>query len=66
MRWSLAVVVKTAARDIIPSRYAWFYDMKEEKTPKVDFKVLDAAVKKVLAYKPKRKAKADTSEKKGV
>ena len=29
--------------------------MAEE--PKIDFKVLDAAVKKVLTYKPKKKAK---------
>ena len=29
--------------------------MAEE--PKIDFKVLDAAVKKVLAFKPKKKAK---------
>jgi phosphoribosyl-ATP pyrophosphohydrolase len=41
-------------------------DMTEEKTPKIDFKVLDEAVKKVLAFKTKRKAKAVTSEKKGV
>ena len=35
------------------------------KEPKIDFNILDEAVKKVLAYKPKRKAKASTSEKKG-
>ena len=29
--------------------------MDEE--PKIDFKVLDAAIKKVLAFKPKKKAK---------
>ena len=28
--------------------------MEEEKTSKVDFKVLDEAVKKVLAFKPKK------------
>ena len=28
--------------------------------PKLDFKVLDAAVKKVLAFKPKKKRKAKT------
>ena len=27
------------------------------KEPKIDFKVLDAEVKKVLAYKPKKKRK---------
>ena len=36
----------------------------QELDPKVDFAVLDAAVKKVLAYKPKWKAKASTSKKK--
>ena len=30
--------------------------MNEDK-PKIDFKVLDEAVKKVLAFKPKKKAK---------
>ena len=29
-----------------------------EKEPKVDLKVLDLAIKKVLAYKPKRKPRA--------
>ena len=28
--------------------------------PKIDFKVLDAAIKKVLEYKPKEKRKAKT------
>ena len=32
---------------------------------KVDFKALEAITKKVLAYKPKREAKASPSEKKG-
>ena len=32
--------------------------MAEE--PKIDFKVLDAAIKKVLAFKPKKKRKTKT------
>ena len=31
--------------------------MTEEKAPKVDLKALEAITKKVLAYKPKKKAK---------
>ena len=31
--------------------------MNESEKPKVDFKVLDEAVKKVLAFKPKKKPK---------
>ena len=31
--------------------------MNESEAPKIDFKVLDAAIKKVLAFKPKKKAK---------
>ena len=36
------------------------------KEPKVDLKVLDEAILKVLAYKPKRKSKASPSDKKEV
>ena len=35
--------------------------MAEE--PKIDFKVLDAAIKKVLAFKPKKKGKATRDHK---
>ena len=31
--------------------------MNESEKPKIDFKVLDAAVKKVLEYEPKKKPK---------
>ena len=31
--------------------------MNESEAPKIDFKVLDAAIKKVLAFKPKKKPK---------
>ena len=34
--------------------------MAEE--PKIDFKVLDAAVKKVLAFKPKKKSDGSAKE----
>ena len=36
--------------------------MNESEAPKIDFKVLDAAVKKVLAYKPKKKSDGPPKE----
>ena len=42
------------------SRMAGGDVMAEE--PKIDFKVLDAAVKKVLAFKPKKKSSSPPKE----
>ena len=50
---SLADDLMTTARDNYSS-ISVLDDMAEEKAPKIDFKVLDAAIKKVLAHKPKK------------
>ena len=36
--------------------------MRAKKEPKIDWKVLEAITKKVLAYEPKKKDKPDTKD----
>ena len=37
--------------------------MNESEEPKIDFKVLDAAIKNVLEYKPKKKRQSTSQQK---